>query len=224
MRKKGKGLLISAGVLTLFSAGLTFAAGHVDVRPIGPLGARVGFAALNGFVFRFIGARVAWYHITDWLGILAVLTAFGFAVLGLVQLIRRGSLLRVDRRILILGGFYLLLLGVYLFFERHIINFRPVLMGGRLEASFPSSHTMIVFFIAVTAMDQFHALMEKGPVRTAADLAACALMAVTVVGRLISGVHWFTDILAGLVMASALSCAYFAAVRAAGAPPYRKGP
>ncbi len=215
MQKRQKALAVSAFVSILLSVALTIALAAVDVRPIGPFGSQVGFATFNEYVFWFIGERIVWYHITDWLGISAVLTAIGFAVRGLVQLIRRRSLLLVDRRILILGGFYLIVLAVYLLFEHHIVNYRPILMNGHLEASFPSSHTMIICCIMVTAMDQFRYMIKNRRFRTAVNAAASAIMLVTIAGRTVSGVHWFTDILAGLLFAAALLCIYFAAVNSA---------
>ena len=53
------------------------------------------------------------YILTDWLGLVPIGIAFGFAILGLVQLIRRKSLLKVDRDILILGSFYIVVPAAY---------------------------------------------------------------------------------------------------------------
>ena len=112
-----------------------------DVQPIGPNGSRVGFAAINGAFHALTGVHWALYTLTDWLGLVPIGIAFGFAVLGLVQLIRRKSLLRVDRDILMLGGFYIVVLAAYVLFETVVINYRPVLIGGKLEASYPSEVT-----------------------------------------------------------------------------------
>ena len=100
-------------------------------------GSRVGFAAINGAFHALTGVHWALYTLTDWLGLVPIGIALGFAVLGLVQLIRRKSLLKVDRDILILGGFYIVVLAAYLLFETVVINFRPVLIDGKLEASYP---------------------------------------------------------------------------------------
>ena len=197
-------------MLALFAA-LIAAVRTVDVRPIGPDGSRVGLAALNQWWFERTGVRMLWYDITDWLGILAILTALGFALLGLVQLIRRKSFCKVDRSLYALGGTYLLTIACYILFELCIINYRPVLMQGRLEASFPSSHAMIVCAIMATALLEFRARLKNKAAKIAAETFCIGLMAVTVAGRAISGVHWLTDILGGLMLSGTLTLLYAAA-------------
>ena len=182
----------------------------VDVQSIGPQGTAVGFATVNGEVFQLLGVHLLWYHLTEWLGVAAIAIAFGFAVTGLCQWIKRRSLRKVDRHILVLGGFYLLVIACYLFFEKVVIHCRPILMDGSLEASYPSSHTMIVVSIMATAAMAFRALCpQKREWCLAADIFAAVVIAVTVMGRLIAGVHWLTDIVGGLLLSAALVVSYW---------------
>ena len=182
----------------------------VDVQSIGPQGTAVGFATVNGWAFQLLGAHLLWYHLTDWLGVVAIAIAFAYAATGLCQLIKRKSIRKVDRHILVLGGFYLLVIACYLFFEKVVINCRPILMDGNLEASYPSSHTMIVVSIMATASMVFRALCpQKREWRLAVDIFAAVVIAVTVMGRLIAGVHWLTDIVGGLLLSAALVATYW---------------
>ena len=184
----------------------------VDEQPIGPQGTAVGFATVNGWAFQLLGVHLLWYHITDWLGVVAIVVAFSFAVTGLCQWVKRKSIRKVDRHILVLGDFYLLVIGCYLFFEKVVINCRPILMDGSLEASYPSSHTMIVVSIIATAAMAFRALCpQKKGWCLAVDIFAAVVIAVTVIGRLIAGVHWLTDIVGGLLLSAALVVSYWAA-------------
>lgn len=203
---------ITAGLFLLFLL-FTIAIKTIDVQTIGPNGSEVGFAALNQWCFDTFGQNILWYHITDWLGVVAILTAFGFAGLGAAQLIRRKSLKKVDLSLLLLGGFYLLIIGAYILFETVVINYRPVILGTGLEASYPSSHTMIVLCLMTTAVMMFRRLWPgKKVLRITASTTAILIAAITVIGRLISGVHWFTDILGGILLSAALCMLYYTAL------------
>lgn len=213
MEYKRKRNFIIAGILFFLFAVFTVLVKSVDVQAIGPQQSSVGLATLNRFIFEKFGVHLIWYDITDWLGVAAILFAFGFAALGLCQLIKRKSLWKVDPSILLLGVFYLVVIAVYLFFEFVDVNYRPIILHTSLEASYPSSHTLIVICIMVTAMLQFHRLLrDKKRWLIVTNTVSVLLLAVTVIGRLVSGVHWFTDIIGGILLSSALVMLYHAAV------------
>ena len=201
---------ITAGVTALLAAVLILLVRFVDVSPIGPEGTTVGLSHLNRAVFELFGVNLIWYHITDWLGVVAILTAFGFAVVGLAELVKRKSLTRVDKEILLLGGLYLVVIGLYLLFEHAIVNYRPIIMpdGTRPEASFPSSHTMIVCVIMGSAMMLIRTRRKGKTLYTLASSCCALVIGITVIGRLIAGVHWFTDILGGLLISASLLSLY----------------
>lgn len=182
----------------------------VDVAPIGADGTSIGLSHLNQFVFDLFGVNMLWYNITDWLGVAAVLTGFVFAVTGLVQLIKRRSLLKVDREILSIGGLYIVVIGLYLFFENVIINYRPIIMPDNTspEASFPSSHTMLVCVIMGSAAMLINRYIRNKPLNRILRAVCYVIIGVTVVGRLIAGVHWFTDILGGILISVTLLSLY----------------
>ncbi len=182
----------------------------VDVAPIGAQGTSIGLSHLNQFVFDLFGVNIFWYNITDWLGVAAVLTGFVFAVTGLVQLIKRRSLLKVDREILALGGLYIVVIGLYLFFENVIVNYRPIIMPDNTspEASFPSSHTMLVCVIMGSAAMLINRYIRNKPLNRILRALCFVIIGVTVVGRLIAGVHWFTDILGGILISVTLLSLY----------------
>ena len=181
----------------------------VDVRAIGPEGSSVGFAALNGFVHELTGVNWLLYTLTDWLGIVPMAVAFGFAILGLVQLIKRKSLWKVDHSILSLGVFYIVVMAAYIFFEIVVINYRPTLIDGYLEASYPSSTTMLVMCIMPTAAMQLNARIKNPLLGRCATIAIVAFTAFMVIGRLISGVHWITDIIGGALLSTGLVMTYY---------------
>ena len=180
----------------------------IDVQAIGPNGSKVGLATINSFFHNLTGVHMWLYVITDWLGLVPILIAFGFAVLGLVQWIKRKSLRKVDYSLFVLGGYYIVVFSIYLLFEYVVINYRPVLINGILEASYPSSTTMLVTCVMPTAIMQFRSRIKIKRVKNAVTLICLAFIFFMVVGRFISGVHWFSDIIGGLLLSVGLVTTY----------------
>lgn len=180
----------------------------VDVRAIGPDGSRVGFAGLNGYFHTLTGEHLTLYTLTDWLSLIPAAFVGGFGLLGLVQLIQRRNLWKVDADILVLGVFYLLVLSIYLLFEKAVVNYRPVLINGVLEASYPSSTTVLSLCVLVTAILQLKSRMAEGPFRMAVLVILGLFAAFMVISRLVSGVHWLTDILGGALLSTGLILVY----------------
>lgn len=208
MKKKyvaASGLL---GAFLLWTAGVM----AIDVQPIGPLGSAVGFAALNRFVHGLTGVHMALYEITDLLSLVPLGFVLGFALLGLAQWIRRRSLRKVDRSILVLGGFYGVVLAVYVFFEVWVVNYRPVLMEGALEASYPSSTTVLALTVLPTAILQLRGRIESPPARRCVIMTLAVFTAFMVVSRFLSGVHWTSDIVGGILLSAGLLALYVSIV------------
>ena len=176
----------------------------LDVRAIGPMGSSVGLASVNGFVHKLTGVHMTLYHITDWAGLVPILVAMGFGFLGLTQWIKRKKLSKVDYSLLVLGGFYLTVMAVYGFFETVTVNYRPVLIEGVLETSYPSSTTLLVMCVMPTAILQLRSRIRNAALRNWLSHILTAFVVLVVAGRLISGVHWFTDIVGGILLSAGL--------------------
>ena len=208
--KKKQTLIVGLAAFLLFIL-WTAAVRFTDVSSIGPNGSSVGFAAFNGWFHRVTGVHMLLYVITDWLGLVPIAFILGFAVLGLVQWIGRKSLVKVDKSLLALGVFYLLVMGLYLFFESYVINYRPVLIDGFLEASYPSSTTLLVMSVIPTAIWQLNGRIRRPRIRKAIFILLTIFMVFMVTARLVSGVHWATDIVGGAVLSLALVAFYVSA-------------
>jgi len=204
---KAKRFIAAFGFLAAFAL-WTVALGFVDVQPIGPNGTAVGFATLNGFVHGLTGVCMPIYAITDWLGLVPVFIGFGFAILGLYQWIKRKHLFKVDFNLLMLGAFYLLMLAVYLLFESVVINYRPILISGFLEVSYPSSTTLLTLCVMPTTMWQLHRRMQHSRFYYVLQVVCVLLTVFMVGGRLLAGVHWFTDIVGGGLLSAGMVLLY----------------
>jgi undecaprenyl-diphosphatase len=198
-----KRLCLSIGLLTAFAL-WTVLVRFVDVRPIGPNGSTVGLAALNAAIHGLTGVHMTLYTVTDWLGLIPVAVCLGFAVLGLVQWIKRRRIRRVDRSILVLGGFYVAVIAAYLLFEELAVNYRPVLINGCLEASYPSSTTLLALCVMLTAAMELWGRIGNTALRGAVTAVILIFTAFMVIGRLLSGVHWLTDIVGGILLSGGL--------------------
>ena len=201
-------LIIGTFMLVLFVV-WTVLVKIVDVEPIGPNDSSVGFATINRFVHELLGVHMALYDITDWLSIIPLLFIFAFAVLGVVQLVKRKSIFKVDNSILILGGFYAVVMAVFVLFEFLAVNYRPVLINGVLEASYPSSTTLLVMCVLPTAAMQLKSRIKNQMCGNAVAVFLYIFTVFMVTARLISGVHWFTDIIGGAVFSAGLVMIYY---------------
>ena len=190
----------------------TVAIRFIDVQAIGPQESSVGFATINQFVHNLTGVHMSLYTITDWLGLVPLMFVMGFGTLGLIQWIKRKHLLKVDYSILVLGGFYIVVMAAFVLFEVLVINYRPVLINGILEASYPSSTTMLVMCVMPTAIMQFDTRIKNDVLKRCVTYAITAFIVFMVIGRLVSGVHWFTDIIGGALLSTGLVLMYRAII------------
>ena len=212
MERKTNRFLLPVGLLAAFAL-WTASVCLVDVQPIGPLGSRVGFAALNGWFHALTGVHLWLYDLTDLLSVIPLGLCAAFGILGLTQWVRRKKLRRVDRDLLLLGRFYLAVAAFFVAFECFPVNFRPVLIEGQPEASYPSSTTLLAMCVLPTAWMQLRRrIRHRGLLRLAAGV-IWGLTALLVVGRIFSGVHWLTDILGGGLLSAGLVTLYGALVK-----------
>ena len=204
MKKKNqKNFCIAICMLIAFVM-WTVAIRFVDVQAIGPQESSVGYATINQFIHNLTGVHMSLYTITDWLGLVPLMFVMGFGALGLIQWIKRKHLLKVDYSILVLGGFYIVVIAAYVLFEVLVINYRPVLINGILEVSYPSSTTMLVMCVMPTAIMQFDTRIKNDVLKQCVTYAITAFIVFMVIGRLVSGVHWFTDIIGGALFSTGL--------------------
>lgn len=203
MKKKRKDIFVCGG---LFAVAIiyTILVKYIDVQAIGPKDSLVGFATINKFIFNLTGVNMVWCSITDWLGFVPLIIAFIYAMIGLVQMIKRKNILKIDKEILGLGVFYIIVIGLYILFETYIINYRPTLMDGILEASYPSSHTLLSVCICGSSLMINKYLFKNKNFFKVENIISILSILVIVIGRFISGVHWFTDIIGAILISIAL--------------------
>ena len=210
MSKKAK--FITAGVLLVLFIALIAVVRTVDVAAIGPEDTSIGLSTVNKAVNDASGVNMTLYKIAEYLGYLALLLCAAFALVGLIQIIRRRSLLKVDKTIYALGCLYAVTIGAYFVFEKIVVNYRPVIIPGdeHVEASFPSSHTVLAIVVMGSAIMLARYYIKNAALRRALQAVCAVVLAATVICRLWSGVHWLTDIVGGVLLGAALLFAWSA--------------
>ena len=212
MKKNGKKQLITGVSFMLVFVIWTCLIQKVDVLPVGQKGTDVGFAAFNCWFHKLTGVHMGLYTITDWLGLVPVFVCIVFGGIGLWQLIKRKNLFKVDTDLIYLGIYYVIVIFGYLFFEMCPINYRPILIEGILEASYPSSTTLLVLSVMPTLVLQANRRIENRYLKRIIYAFTIVFSVFMVIGRLVSGVHWFTDIMGAVFLSTGLLYLYKAVV------------
>lgn len=152
------------------------------------------------------------YHITDWLGLVPLFCCMIYSAVGFVQLLQRKSLLKVDIDILLLGVYYVIVIFGYLIFEMIPINYRPILIDGRMEVSYPSSTTLLASSVMPTVIFQIDRRIKNRVVRRIITPSTILFSLFMLIGRTIAGVHWLTDIIGSVFLSAGLFLIYYANV------------
>lgn len=202
-----KRIIMGVALITVFVV-WTMLIQFVDVQAIGVNGTLVGFATFNGWFHKLTGVHMTLYVVTDWLGLVPVFVCMFFGGVGFIQLLKRSSLLKVDLDIIFLGVYYILVIFGYLIFEMIPINYRPVLIEGFMEASYPSSTTLLVLSVMPTLIFQTNKRLKSVMAKRIIVILAILFSVFMVIGRLICEVHWFTDIVGSVILSAGLFCIY----------------
>lgn len=212
MKRNGKTLLFLGVTFVITFVIWTLLIQIVDVQPFGQNGTDIGFATFNCWFHKLSGVHMTIYTITDWLGLIPLVVCMIFGGIGFVQLVKRRSLFKVDYDIIFLGIYYIIVIFGYLIFEMIPINYRPILIEGFMEASYPSSTTMLVLSIMPTLVFQVNRRLKNTVVKKIISILTITFSAFMVIGRLVSGVHWFTDIVGSIMFSAGLFYIYKAVV------------
>lgn len=203
---------LAAAVVLLLFVLFTVCLTGVDLRPVGPENSYVGFASLNDWVFKHLGTSGLWDKITDIIALAAMALAAVFGATGIWQWVKGKSLKAVDPCLIVLGIFYIMMAAFYLAFEFIVINYRPVLVDGALEASYPSSHTFVTLFIFFSALPVTNRLVKNQSRRMWINVTLILLSIIMVVGRVLSGMHWTSDVVGAFLLALGMALLYDAFV------------
>lgn len=181
MKEKGKRFL---GIGSIFVVGFviwTVLIQRVDVQTLGVNGTDIGFATINCWFHQLTGVHMEIYTITDWLGLVPIFICMIFGGIGCVQLMKGRSLFKVDYDIILLGIYYVLVVFGYLIFEMIPINYRPILIEGFMEASYPYERLIAAYQEARELNDEMEEKLDKP--RTAKKCSRSAKFLCRIIGQ-----------------------------------------
>lgn len=193
-------------ILLVIVIAYTILVAKVDVKPVGPVNpatgvtSEVGFSTINSAIAKKLEYNSTFYKISKYAGYLAFAFIAFYGVIGLAQLIKKKNLKDINKVLYALAVFYVCVAIVYALFEVLTINYRPVVMENELEASYPSSHTMLAICVCGSSLIVSHYLVKKEGFKILLNIAAVIMMILIVVTRTLSGVHWFTDIVGAIII------------------------
>ena len=191
-------------IYLLFFLIWTILVSTIDRKPLGPNESIVGFATLNQAIHNLTGVHMNLYKLTDFLSIIPFAIIFIFGCVGIIQWVRRKSIRNVDTNILLLGTFYIVVLGLFFLFEVIPVNYRPVLINNVLEPSYPSSTTLLVLCTIPSTLLQCRIYRVKRCTYKIAKIVLTTYALFMVSSRMVAGVHWITDIIGGVLLSIGL--------------------
>lgn len=179
-----------------------------DVSTAGESNTDVGFSSINSFFFDLFKNNSFsnfWYKLSECLGYFALLTPVVFACIGFCQLLKNKKISLIDKRLFLLAFFYVIVFFFYLIFEIIVINYRPILIDGSLEASYPSSHTILSVCLLGSSVMYFKRFISSNKILNYIySIVACAFIIAILAGRILSSMHWFTDVFGGVILSVSL--------------------
>lgn len=208
--KLGKALLIAGAVLFVAFAGFTYLVKTYDTAPVGFENSEIGFSYINVRFHNVFGYNEGCFRVTEYLGYICLAVAAANAIIALSDFIRaKGKIGRMHRRYVLTMAFYAVVVVFYVLFEIVKINYRPI----KMEASYPSSHTMLGLCVMFSEIAILHYSPRKLHFWVIIFQTMCFVcMAAMVVFRLLSGVHWITDIAGGILLSASLIFLYWGAL------------
>ncbi|MBQ1496258.1 MAG: phosphatase PAP2 family protein [Bacilli bacterium] len=210
--KKKRNIIVSV-LMTIISLVYVYLVKNFDVSAIGPKNSKVGFSTINSIFIKHVGRHMEIYKLTEVLGYVILLLVLLYGLVGFIELIKRKSIFKIDREIICVGILYVMMISVYVFFEKFIINYRPVLIDGVLEASFPSSHTMLSLCTIISSLIISKKYIKDNKFYNVTVFISMLLLTLVFVGRTISGVHYLSDIVGGVLISITLLSYFYTILR-----------
>lgn len=208
MKKHIINFSITAALFVVFAV-FTIIAKFVDTGLVLTTNTKIGLSSINKPIFDSIKISDAWGTVSTVLFLVAALVALALIVIGVREFIKTKQLSKVNHKILFLIGLYMLTVFFYFLFEILIVNYRPLLDEGLAKASYPSSHTLLVCVVCLSACFVVPDYIKNKPLKITIISLLILISLLTPVTRMLAGMHWFSDIIGSLLLSAALVMCYY---------------
>ncbi len=166
-------------------------------------GVEVGLSSINK-KFLVSAYDESWDIVSDVSLYVSLMSIIGLAFYGIIQWISNKSPFKVEKDILICGIFIVLCFIFWIFFDKMSINTRPITVEGKIEASFPSTHVFITTFSLFSLCSIIASRNKKKSLNIPCFIVSSIYCFLAFLGRVLSGMHWMTDAIGGLLLGFAL--------------------
>lgn len=208
MKKNILNFSITAGLFLVFAI-FTILVKFVDTSVVATTGTQIGLSSINKPLFDFFGANETWGTISTLLFVIAGVVVLTLATIAVVEMIKSKSLFKINHKLLLVALLYVLTAIFYVIFEFVIINYRPLLDEGLIKASYPSSHTLLICVVCLSACLIVPDYIKSNPLKITITTILCLISVLAPITRLLAGMHWFTDVVASIILSLALVMLYY---------------
>lgn len=199
MNKEKRNYYITLAIFIVFII-FTIGVMNIDVMAIGPKDGKVGFSTINKKVFEIFGQNDKWDQVSDKLLSISVFVELGFILITIFQIIKRKSLFKIDYDISIFFILYIIFALINVFFDYIAINNRPIIEDGKVEASYPSTHTFMTVFMLGFLMIEIWCRIKNKAIKNIIYTICVIIMIAMPILRVIAGRHWLTDVIGGVIL------------------------
>ena len=162
----------------------------------------IGLSKINLAIYNSLGTNKIMDIISTIILAMAGALALFFVVIGIIEVVKRKKLEMLDNSIKALALVYVITGWIYLIFDYIlVINYRPTTECISSSPSFPSTHTMLILMIFLTGITVLEGLIKNKKLLYFVEIGFGLLGILAIVTRMLSGKHWFTDIIAGILFA-----------------------
>ncbi len=148
----------------------------------------------------------SWDGFSDVILYISILFILGLIIYGIYQLYKRKSLFKVDKDIILTGFGFVFIIIIWFIFDKFIdINYRPIAVNGSAQTSFPSTHVMLACFslLATTRI-----ILKRNTNELKYNIITYGGVSILVIlcslGRILSKMHWTTDVLGAIFISLAI--------------------